>query len=168
MIGYIMFVFVFIVFVVFVLQLNVSQKIDNDETDVGDLANSCFRADMRNCQNYYNCLGVLTSCGIQNRFDTTTRQCENYYLTDCGDRYNPPMIFNRTELCTPYWNNQSTQSVFATPICYQALECTTFAMITSCPLGQQFDIPSLTCKPESEVECGSRTTELVFKPKILW
>ena len=155
-IGRVVFVLVFIVFIVFVLQqLLTSTQNDNDLEDVVD---GCSRVDMRNCQYFYNCLGILSSCRAQDRFDSTTQQCQNYYLTECGDRYNPPFP-EINELCTPFWNNQSTQRIFPTPLCTQYVMCDTNANVTQsqyCPSGTLFSIADMKCLPVSEVDCGTR------------
>ncbi|UXX41873.1 hypothetical protein [Psilogramma increta granulovirus] len=152
------FMLIFFVFFVFLSQLLTStQQPDNDNLE--DMVNGCSQASMSNCQHFYSCLGILSSCRAQDRFDSNvTRQCQNYYLTDCGDRYNPPFP-TISELCTPFWNNQSTQHVFPTTICSRYLMCDTITNVTQnqiCPDGTLFSIPDMTCLPELEVDCGKR------------
>lgn len=158
MIGRVMFVLVFFVFVVFVLQVRSTPPPNDTTNDLEDVVNSCSQPDLSNCQYFYNCLGILNSCRAQDRFDSTTNQCQNYYLTNCGDRYNPPFP-SVSELCTPFWNNQFSQSIFPTLMCSQYVTCDSTVNVTHtqhCPSGTMFSLVNMKCMPVFEVDCGMR------------
>ncbi|AQQ80346.1 ORF79 [Betabaculovirus altermyunipunctae] len=57
--------------------------------------------DLTNCANFVDTFAIHTTCSPDQRYDTVTRQCRNYYLVDCGVRPNPPYP-SADKLCEPY------------------------------------------------------------------
>nr|ANY57578.1 PlxyGVORF59 protein [Plutella xylostella granulovirus] len=45
----------------------------------------CPYPDPTNCQNYYNCLDILMSCGANQSFDHKLKMCIESLLSDCGN-----------------------------------------------------------------------------------
>nr|UYX49701.1 ADOR66 [Darna trima granulovirus] len=117
----------------------------------------CSRSFIDNCQYYYDCWGALKSCGPQDRYDENTRSCRHYYLTNCGNRYNPPHVTN-SELCNAYANGYLTVNMFPQELCNQYMQCiNNNARIFAC-VNQLYSIPDARCESKENVDCGSRLT----------
>lgn len=59
--------------------------------------------DMNDCSKYVDTLNFPSTCPPGERFDLDYNVCRNYYLVNCGVRYNPPYP-SSSELCEPYKN----------------------------------------------------------------
>ncbi|QOD40032.1 Maph69 [Matsumuraeses phaseoli granulovirus] len=120
-------------------------------------ANDCASPVASSCQQYKDCFGIVRTCNVIDRFDIQTNQCQNYYLTDCGDRPNPELP-EEHNLCNYYYSGQTNQSVFPSVYCQHYINCNLSPQIGTCfseeaPL---FSIPHNQCKARHEVDCGSR------------
>lgn len=136
---------------IFIFTLNQSRTTDDFE------AHSCSYPDNTNCQQYYNCFGNLVSCSVENRYDINSNSCRSYYLTDCGERYNPPMPQAHV-LCLPYQQNLSSKDLFPLPYCNRFIQCfaSNFHLSYCTPTDLHFSIENETCMHRDDVDCGSR------------
>ncbi|AAQ21665.1 unknown [Cryptophlebia leucotreta granulovirus] len=145
-------VFLFAIILVFLFTQS------NKTTDGADL-HTCTRADPSNCQQYYDCFGNLKSCSANNRYDEDRGICRDYYLTDCGIRYNPSLP-SLPVLCRPFWEGLSLENIFPHSNCRlynRCLDVPLTASILSCyTQDTAFSIEDKECRPTDTVDCGTR------------
>ncbi|AGQ20325.1 hypothetical protein CalGV067 [Clostera anastomosis granulovirus A] len=116
----------------------------------------CPRPDPTDCSRYYNCADGLMVCAQHQRFNLEERHCEDYYLTECGERNSNPFPVTNA-LCAPFYAGESTIDRFSNINCNQYVDCgSTFATVISCPTGQLYSIAHQECRSADEVECGIR------------
>lgn len=108
-------------------------------------------ADPQDCSQFYNQLGVLRSCPAEQRFHEGVGSCRNYFLVDCGERYNPPMPEHQS-LCEQYGRDLN----WPTEFCNRSITCDTLPILHTCVEGYSFDIYTRTCLPSTIVDCGIR------------
>nr|QDW81138.1 ORF79 [Cydia pomonella granulovirus] len=144
--------FLFVVILLFM----VSQSSNYDDTLTLE---GCTRVDPTNCQQYYDCFGILKSCSGENRYDETSASCQNYYLTDCGGRFNPELP-SVLELCDPFWWGKSSNRRFADADCRRHHTCQdnrlTILSSTCYNANTLYSIETQECERADEVDCGSR------------
>lgn len=122
-----------------------------------------FRLDPDDCSNYFNCLGVAMQCGAGQRFDASEGRCRNYFLVECGDRYNPPNLEgDDAEVMCTQWDQTGHGRHFPSPVCNSFRQCFRehFGGLgfsdESCGT-YRYDIEQSQCRAPAEVDCGSRS-----------
>lgn len=115
------------------------------------------------CSNYFDCWGNSKECGVGLRFDEAAGRCRNYYLVDCGDRYNAPNYDeDDARVMCAQWAETGTGIRFPTAACNTFRQCFRdhlgnigFAN-RSCET-LYYDIEQAQCRVRADVDCGSRT-----------
>lgn len=118
-------------------------------------ADSCTLADSRNCQQFFNCFGFLESCNAQERYNTKTYSCQNYFLTDCEERPNPPFPTPQ-ESCLAFNEGLTEINRFPTSHCNQFISCSAASYSLNNCGNQFYSIPDFQCRPIQDVICGLR------------
>lgn len=133
----------------------------------------CSQPDPENCSSYYSCLGHKVDCSVENRFDQDTGRCQDYYLANCGDVYNPPLERDPEILCGRWAETGLGPRNFSTEYCGNYLQCNIQndrVVLTQerCPFYTAenpvttlwFNVHSRDCRP-APIECGSRLPQHV-------
>ncbi|ACZ63550.1 PrGVORF64 [Pieris rapae granulovirus Wuhan] len=153
---------VFLVIIIILFFIDNNKNNDNDNIDTVFIDNE---PDLTNCQQYYNNIGILTSCSIQHRFDVKSKECLHYYFTDCGERPNPTLETNAEILCKPYYDKLSNIYAFPRENCWEYLFCGSDFLYSSCAGDRLYSIPKLDCDHKELVDCGSRNNNRILKSK---
>jgi hypothetical protein len=157
LISILLLIFVICIGAWFVLMYFRREEVDEDGFPV-----QCREPDPTNCSKYYNCLGALVDCSMENRFNATTKKCEHYYFTSCGNRHNPEYP-SPTELCHASLNGQTSISRFPQRGCHLFTQCGNWVgggnhSYEACSSNRSlnFDIHTRSCRPIDQVDCGRR------------
>lgn len=94
-------------------------------------------------------------------YDIESGKCQHFYLTRCGQRFNPPLPSN-VDLCTPFWDGQSILDTFPEIECWRYSTCAaqhSAILQRVCLDNTYYSIPDNECKPLDKVDCGIRSIQ---------
>lgn len=151
-----MFIWIAIVIVVIICVILVVVNSSSDTRRIVPLLDP--QPDLDDCSKYYDSIGALRQCPLEQRYDHFTKECQNYYLVNCGMRPNPP--YAQTEQLCELYANESIIGQKRYPVknaqYYAACNTGMAGVVTRCDGKSVYDIPSETCLDDAVI--GSRCT----------